>query len=307
MDMTFNTFLRHMREGFKNIFRNGWMSVASITSIIVSLLILGVFIMLVLNVNSLADQADSQVEVNVFLELNVDQSMRETLQKEIAAMPEISKTTFVTKAQGLEELRKDLGDSGKDLLEGFDKDSNPLPDKIVVEVIEPTTVPFVAEKIEKLNTEHPEKPILKVRYGKGTVETLFTITKLIRNVGFIFVAGLAIMSMFLISNTIRVTILARRREISIMKLVGATNFFIRWPFFIEGALIGLIGSLITVGILFTGYQRLLTAVQGDIALNMLKLMPLEGIWIQLSALLIILGMLVGIIGSTLSMRKFLKV
>ncbi|ADO58807.1 cell division protein FtsX [Paenibacillus jamilae] len=305
--MTFNTFLRHMREGFKNIFRNGWMSVASVTSIIVSLLILGVFIMLVLNVNSLADQADSQVEVNVFLELNVDQSMRETLQKEIAAMPEISKTTFVTKAQGLEELRKDLGDSGKDLLEGFDKDSNPLPDKIVVEVIEPTTVPFVAEKIEKLNTLHPEKPILKVRYGKGTVETLFTITKLIRNVGFIFVAGLAIMSMFLISNTIRVTILARRREISIMKLVGATNFFIRWPFFIEGALIGLIGSLITVGILFTGYQRLLTAVQGDIALNMLKLMPLEGIWIQLSALLVILGMLVGIVGSTLSMRKFLKV
>ncbi|WP_025720439.1 permease-like cell division protein FtsX [Paenibacillus sp. 1-18] len=305
--MTFNTFLRHMREGFKNIFRNGWMSVASITSIIVSLLILGVFIMLVLNVNSLADQADSKVEVNVFLELNVDQSMRETLQKEIAAMPEISKTSFVTKAQGLEELRKDLGDSGKDLLEGFDKDSNPLPDKIVVEVIEPTTVPFVAEKIEKLNTLHPEKPILKVRYGKGTVETLFTITKLIRNVGFIFVAGLAIMSMFLISNTIRVTILARRREIGIMKLVGATNFFIRWPFFIEGALIGLIGSLITVGILFTGYQRLLTAVQGDIALNMLKLMPLGGIWIQLSALLVILGMLVGIVGSTLSMRKFLKV
>ncbi|MET3210944.1 UNVERIFIED_CONTAM: cell division transport system permease protein [Paenibacillus sp. PvR008] len=305
--MTFNTFLRHLREGFKNIFRNGWMSVASVTSIVVSLLILGVFILLVLNVNSLADQADSQVEVNVFLELNVEQNMRETLQKEIAAMPEISKTTFITKAQGLEELRKDLGDSGKELLEGFDKDSNPLPDKIVVEVIEPTTVPFVAEKIEKLNTIHPEKPILKVRYGKGTVETLFTITKLIRNVGFVFVAGLGLMSMFLISNTIRVTILARRREIGIMKLVGATNFFIRWPFFIEGALIGLMGSVITVGILFAGYQRLLTAVQGDIALNMLKLMPLQGVWIQLSALLIILGMLVGIVGSTLSMRKFLKV
>ncbi|MGW8958223.1 permease-like cell division protein FtsX [Paenibacillus sp. NPDC055715] len=305
--MTFNTFLRHLREGFKNIFRNGWMSVASVTSIVVSLLILGVFILLVLNVNSLADQADSQVEVNVFLELNVEQNMRETLQKEIAAMPEISKTTFITKAQGLEDLRKDLGDSGKELLEGFDKDSNPLPDKIVVEVIEPTTVPFVAEKIEKLNTIHPEKPILKVRYGKGTVETLFTITKLIRNVGFVFVAGLGLMSMFLISNTIRVTILARRREIGIMKLVGATNFFIRWPFFIEGALIGLMGSMITVGILFVGYQRLLTAIQGDIALNMLKLMPLQGVWFQLSALLIILGMLVGIVGSTLSMRKFLKV
>lgn len=242
--MTFNTFLRHVREGFKNIFRNGWMSVASVTSIIVSLLILGVFIMLVLNVNSLADQADSQVEVNVFLELNVEQNMRETLQKEIAAMPEISKTTFVTKAQGLEELRKDLGDSGKELLEGFDKDSNPLPDKIVVEVIEPTTVPFVAEKIEKLNTLHPEKPILKVRYGKGTVETLFTITKLIRNVGFIFVAGLAIMSMFLISNTIRVTILARRREIGIMKLVGATNFLYAGRFLSKARLLVLLVPLL---------------------------------------------------------------
>ncbi|MNW26139.1 Cell division protein FtsX [compost metagenome] len=305
--MTFNTFLRHMREGFKNIFRNGWMSVASVTSIVVSLFILGVFIMLVLNVNSLVDEADSQVRINVFLELNVEQPMKDQLMTEIGKMPEVSKTTYVPKEQGLEELRTDMGESGKELLEGFDKDNNPLPDKIIVEVVEPTTVPFVSEKIQALNDQYAEKPILKVKYGEGTVETLFKITRLIRNVGFIFVAGLGLMSMFLISNTIRVTILARRREISIMKLVGATNFFIRWPFFIEGALIGIIGSLVTIAALFIGYNRLEAGLANDLSLSMIKLLPLGDIWIQLAGLLTILGVLVGILGSTLSIRKFLKV
>jgi cell division transport system permease protein len=305
--MTYNTFLRHMREGFKNVFRNGWMSVASITSIIVSLIILGVFILLVLNVNSLVDEADSQVRINVFLELNVEDSLRGTLMKEIGSMPEVSKTEFIPKDQGLKDLKADMGEGGEELLQGFDKDNNPLPDKIVIEVFEPTTVPSVAKKIEALNEGHPEKPILKVRYGEGTVETLFKITRLIRNVGFVFVAGLGLMSVFLISNTIRVTILARRREIGIMKLVGATNFFIRWPFFIEGALLGAIGSLVTIAILFIGYSRLEASMSQDLSLAMFRLLPLSGLWFQLGGLLLILGVLVGILGSTLSIRKFLKV
>ncbi|MFB5763802.1 permease-like cell division protein FtsX [Paenibacillus medicaginis] len=305
--MTFNTFLRHMREGFKNVFRNGWMSVASVTSIIVSLIILGVFMLLVLNVNSLVDEADSQVRINVYLELNVEDSLRGTLMKEIGSMPEVSKTEFVPKDQGLKELKADMGEGGEEMLQGFDKDNNPLPDKIVIEVLEPTTVPGVAKKIEALNEQHPEKPILKVRYGEGTVETLFKITRLIRNVGFVFVAGLGLMSVFLISNTIRVTILARRREIGIMKLVGATNFFIRWPFFIEGALLGAIGSLVTIAILFIGYSRLEASMSQDLSLAMFRLLPLSGLWFQLGGLLLILGVLVGILGSTLSIRKFLKV
>lgn len=305
--MTFNTFLRHMREGFKNVFRNGWMSVASVTSIVVSLFILGVFTLLVLNVNSLVDKADSQVRINVFLELNVKTPLREKLMTEIGSMPEVSKTAFVSKADGLKELKTDMGEGGEQLLQGFDKDNNPLPDKIVIEVLEPTTVPGVAQKIEALNAKHPEKPILKVKYGEGTVETLFKITRLIRNVGFAFVAGLALMSVFLISNTIRVTILARRREISIMKLVGATNFFIRWPFFIEGALLGAIGSLVTVTILFIGYSRLETSMSQDLSLSLFHMLPLSGLWIQLGGMLLILGVLVGILGSMLSIRKFLKV
>jgi cell division transport system permease protein len=304
--MTFRTFLRHLREGIKNIFRNGWMSVASITSIIVSLFILGVFVLLVINVNSFADEADNQVQISAFLDSKVDDSLRQQLQTAIESMPEVSKVTFVDKAQGLKEFREKLGADGDALLEGYNQDTNPIPDTFKVEVVEPSTVSFVAGKIEDLNKQYPDKPIYKVRYGKGTVEKLFKVTRLIRNIGFAFVAGLGLMAMFLISNTIRVTILARRREISIMKLVGATNYFIRWPFFVEGALIGLIGSLVTVLLLYVGYQTLENAIGFDVTLGF-RLVSLESFGLPLGALILALGVLIGIWGSTVSIRKFLKV
>ncbi|WP_046216436.1 permease-like cell division protein FtsX [Paenibacillus wulumuqiensis] len=306
--MNFSTFLRHMREGFRSVFRNGWMSIASITSIIVSLFILGVFILLVFNVNNLADQADSQVEVNVFLELNVNQDLREELQQQISEMPEVSNIRYIPKDKGLDELRENLGEGGESFLEGYAKENNPLPDAFRVQVIEATTVPFVAQKIEALNTEHVEKPILKVRYGGETVQTLFKVTALIRNIGLILVAALALMAMFLIANTIRVTILARRREISIMKLVGATNQFIRWPFFIEGALLGGIGSVVTIIILFVGYHQLVVASMTSLSLaSMVTLIPLQQIWPWLGGLLLVLGIVIGVWGSTVSIRRFLKV
>ncbi|MBO2944809.1 permease-like cell division protein FtsX [Paenibacillus sp. F411] len=305
--MTFRTFLRHLREGAKSVFRNGWMSVASIVSIIVSLFILGVFILLVLNVNALADEADSNVQVSAYLNLNVSQEQRERLQKEIQIMPEVKELRFVSKEEGMQELVEGFGEEGMDLLEGFtDGDNNPLPDSFVIDVVEPTTVPLVADKILALNETYAEKPIMRVKYGEGMVEKLFEITKYVRNIGFIFVAGLALMSIFLISNTIRVTILARRREIGIMKLVGATNTFIRWPFFVEGALIGMIGSLITVGLLYLGYSQLRSAMMGDITLSR-SLIPLEEIGYLLGGALVLLGMLIGIFGSTMSIRKSLKV
>jgi len=122
--MTFKTFLRHVREGFKSVFRNGWMSVASITSIVVSLFVLGVFILLVLNVNAVADEADSQVQINVHLALDTDQKLRETLQTEIGNMPEVSKIVFISKEDGLKELREDMGEDAAELLEGFDVDNS---------------------------------------------------------------------------------------------------------------------------------------------------------------------------------------
>ncbi|WP_178023397.1 permease-like cell division protein FtsX [uncultured Paenibacillus sp.] len=304
--MTISTFVRHMREGAKSVFRNGWMSVASVTSIIVSLLILGVFTLLVLNVNSFADEADSQVQIKAYLNSNVTEAVRDQIYNDIGSMEEVSKVTLIPKAEGLKDFREKLGEEGKDLLEGYDETTNPIPDTFEVQVIEPTTAPYVASKITALNEKYGEQPIYKVNYGQGTVEKLFKITRAIRNIGFAFVAGLGLMAMFLISNTIRVTILARRREIGIMKLVGATNTFIRWPFFVEGALIGLIGSVITVGVLFFSYNELVSSVKADVTLA-LQLVPLSEVGMELGGLLIGLGLLIGVWGSTMSIRKFLKV
>ncbi|MFD2615579.1 permease-like cell division protein FtsX [Paenibacillus gansuensis] len=305
--MKISTMLRHVREGAKNIIRNGWMSFASISSISISLFILGVFLILSLNVNAMADQIESQVEIRVFLGLDLPKEQADKVQLDIRSIPDVSKVTFVSKDEGLQLLKEKLGEDNKDMLNGFEGKNNPLPDSLTVEVKEPTKVGQVAEQIEALNQNDPNKPITQVNYGKGTVEVLFKVTRAIRNIGLIIVAGLGITAMFLIANTIKLTILARRREIGIMKLVGATNSFIRWPFFIEGALLGIIGSIIPIAILVYGYTELISYSQMELGLLMFQLIPAEEIAVNVGLLLLLLGTVIGIWGSTISIRKFLKV
>ncbi|SDE50820.1 cell division transport system permease protein [Paenibacillus sp. UNCCL117] len=305
--MKISTVGRHLREGTKSVLRNGWMSFASISSISISLFILGVFLLLTLNVNFLAKQIEQQVEIRVYLEVNTPQEQIGLLQNEIASMPQVSKVTFVSKEEGLVFLRERLGESGKQFLEGFDGENNPLNDSFTVEVAEPREVAAVAGQINKLNDNKEVKPIYRVSYGQGTVETMFKITAIVRNAGLVLVAALALTAMFLISNTIKITIVARRREISIMKLVGATNAFIRWPFFIEGALLGIIGSVIPVGILLYGYQQLMISTQVDLSLLLIRLLPFQEVAVQTAGLLLGIGILIGIWGSVLSVRKFLRV
>lgn len=305
--MRISTAVRHVREGGKNVVRNGWMSFASISSIAISLFILGIFLLLSLNVNYLAKQIEQQVEIRVYLDVTVASDMVTQLQNEIQALPNVQKVTFVSKDKGLADLREKLGESGKQLLEGFDGENNPLNDAFTVEVADPRLVASAAQQITALNEGKPTKPVYRVSYGQGTVETMFKVTSIVRNVGLVLVALLALTAMFLISNTIKITIVARRREISIMKLVGATNSFIRWPFFIEGALLGFIGSIVPAGILLYGYWQLMRSIQLDLNLLLIKLLPFDDISVKVAGLLIGIGVLIGIWGSTLSVRKFLRV
>jgi cell division transport system permease protein len=305
--MMISTSLRHLREGGKSLIRNGWMTFASVSAISISLFILGIFLLLTLNVNYLADQIESQVEIRVYLEVNTPQSQIDTLQSAIAAIPEVSKVEFVSKEEGLKFLRDKLGESGKSLLEGFEGDNNPLNDSFTVEVTDPHQVAVAAGKVLAMNDGKDTKPIYKVNYGQGTVETLFKITHVIRNVGLVLVACLALTAMFLISNTIKLTIHARQREISIMKLVGATNGFIRWPFFVEGVLLGVIGSLIPVALLLYGYRELTGASQVELSLLMMKMKPFDEVSQIVSTLLICIGIVIGVWGTIISVRKFLRV
>jgi cell division transport system permease protein len=305
--MKTSTGLRHIREGSKNVIRNGWMTFASVSSISISLFILGVFLLLTLNVNYITKQIENQVEIQVYLEVNTPQDQIDSLEKDIKAISEVKSVKFVSKEEGLVYLRGRLGESGKELLDGFEGENNPLNDAFTVEVNNPHNVSATADKINALNQGQDPKPIYKVSYGKGTVETMFKITEIVRYIGFGIVILLSVTAIFLIANTIKITIIARRKEISIMKLVGATNSFIRWPFFIEGALLGFFGSVIPVVLLLIGYWNLLHLNQMSLNVMMIQLKPFDEISYTLTALLLGIGVVIGIWGSLISVRKFLRV
>jgi len=298
---------RHFREGFRSIWRNGWMSFASISAISISLFILGAFLAVAMNINKLTQDIENEVEIRVYLDVSVERSQVPELQNQIGGIDGVKKIEFVSKEDGLEFLKERLGEEGRALLEGQEGDNNPLPDSFTVEVYEPRTIDLVAERILAINEGQEPPPIWEVKYGADTVRTLFKVTDIVRNVGLVLVGGLALMSMFLIANTIKITIVARRREIAIMKLVGATNGFIRWPFFIEGALLGIIGSVIPTAILIFAYGQLISATELELGLLQIALVPLGEVAKVLAVLLMGLGFIIGVWGSTLSVRKFLKV
>ncbi|MBO8173183.1 MAG: ABC transporter permease [Bacillaceae bacterium] len=297
--MKIRTVGRHIRQGFLNLSRNGWMTFASVSAVSITLLILGVFLLLALNVNHLADVVENQVEIRAFLDLTADSEDIENVEKELEQILGVESYTFVSKDEGLSEFREGFPEQDQDLLEGLEEE-NPLPDSFVIKAVDPQKTGEVAEKVLKL------PHVYDVTYGKETVEKLFKVTNTIRNFGLVFIIGLTFTALFLISNTIRLTIMARGKEIEIMKLVGATRGFIRGPFFVEGLLMGLIGSIIPIILLLVGYYFLFSYVTSEfLILNVM--LPLYPLALQIAGILLGIGAFIGIWGSMMSVRKFLKI
>lgn len=295
--MKIRTLGRHVNQGFKNLARNGWMTFASVSAVTITLFILGVFLLLAMNVNHIANIVEDQVEINVFLDLTAEDDEIERVQNELQKIPEVDSIIYVPKEQGLMEFKEGFGEKS-DLLDGLEEE-NPLPDKFIVKTKDPQQTGMVADRIVKL------PHVSEVNYGKDTVDKLFKVTNTIRNFGLIFIVGLAFTAMFLISNTIRLTIVARRNEIEIMKLVGATKWFIRWPFFVEGLLMGVIGAIIPAVLLLLGYYALLQVMEGDILF--LQLLPFYPLSYQIAGILLGIGAFIGMWGSMMSVRRFLKI
>lgn len=293
------TFRRHIREGMKNIVRNGSMTFSAISAVTVTLLILGVVLVLAMNVNHLVVVIENQVEIIVELDLTVNDTRINEIEDEIKNINGVKSINYVSKEDGLEELKDSLGEQSY-LLEGLE-DENPLYDMFIVQAFDPQIISTIADEINVIND------VVSVDYGQGTVEKLFTITKWVRNIGIIFIVGLAFTAMFLISNTIKITINARRKEIELMKLVGATNWFIRWPFFVEGFLLGVLGSIVPIILVLLGYKFVLDKISSDFALAFFELLPIYPLALQVSILLIGIGAFIGIWGSLTSVRRFLKI
>jgi cell division transport system permease protein len=284
-------------EAVKSLRHNGLMSIASITTVALSLLILGTFLMMVLNLNHLASELESKVEISVYLKDSLDDRATREVGTRITQLTGVTEVTFVSKDEALVKFKQRLGEQ-QSLLSALG-DSNPLPNAFEVKVDQPAQVKPVAQAISQLNG------VENAKFGQEVVEKLFQLTQMIRIFGLILIIFLAFAALFIISNTIRITVFARRREIGIMKYVGATDWFIRWPFLLEGIILGFGGALIAVLFLAQSYNMLTDKVVQSMAF--LPLIPRYPFVTEISLFLLVAGTVIGALGSTISLRRFLKV
>ena len=297
--MNFRTFFRHVRESFKSIGRNGWMTFASVSAVTVTLSLVGVFVVIMMNLNNFASGIENNVEVRVHIDRTATEEQRNELEGKLKALEEVDTITFSPKEDELNKLIENMGEQGS-AFELFEQD-NPLNDVFVIKTHRPEEVVNVAEKAEKMNS------VEIVKYGQGFVEKMFNIVDASRNVGIILIIALLFTAMFLISNTIKITIFARRREIEIMRLVGATNGFIRWPFFLEGLWLGILGSVVPIGLIAIGYKFLYENFSKTLTIDYMELLPYNPFIFQVSLLILLFGAIIGVWGSLMSVRKFLKI
>ncbi|WP_338778527.1 permease-like cell division protein FtsX [Metabacillus sp. FJAT-52054] len=293
------TLGRHFRESLKSLGRNAWMSFASVSAVAVTLILVGTFLVIMMNLNHFANNIENDVVIKVLVDETASKEEQSKLETNIKGISDIASVEFSSKEKELDKIQQGFGEQGE-ALELRDQD-NPLRDVFVVKAKEPQDTAKIANQIEKFDSAY------KVNYGKEEVKKLFKGLNIARNIGIALIIGLIFTAMFLISNTIKITIFARRREIEIMKLVGATNWFIRWPFFMEGLMLGTFGAIIPIVILIFAYNSLYTWAAPQVADSFAQLLPFNPFVWQVSLILLLIGALIGVWGSLMSIRKFLRV
>ena len=295
--MKIRTLEYFVKEAAISLKRNNLMSFASITTVAISLVILGLFLIMVMNLNNMAAHLESQVQINVYLEDNLSEAERYEIGNNIKKIKGVEEITFVTKDEAIERFRERLGEQ-KYLLDALD-DANPLPYSYEVKLTLPEQVKSAAAEI----AEYPG--VKTAKFGQEAIEQLFKLTHMIRVFGVVLILFLVFATLFIISNTIRLTVFARRKEIGIMKYVGATDWFIRWPFIMEGMALGFGGALIATLVLRTSYSAITNQIYQSFMF--LPLIPQYPFLNKLTILLIVLGMIIGALGSAISLKKFMKV
>ena len=297
MAMKIRTGEYFVQEVFRSLRRNNWMTFAAVGTVAVSLFILGVFLILALNMNRAASLLESQVQISVYIKDDLKEAEEEALGEKIRALQGIESVKYVDRAEAKKRLTERLGDQ-KYLLDALGE-KNPLPNSYEVTVRQPDMVETAAKQIERMDGVEAAK------YGQDVVEHLFDITRLVRLFGVLLILLLGGATVFIIANTIRLTVFARRREIAIMKYVGATDEFIRWPFVLEGIVLGCIGGLISAFVLRSFYAGVTNKVYDTLAF--FPLIPQYPFMNYVSLVIIGLGMAIGAVGAWVSLKRFLKV
>ncbi len=291
---------RSFRDAFKSVIRNFSLSLASISCITITLIIVAIAIMASLNINNFTDEIEKDLTIVVFLDRDADANDIKDVKRELDKISNVEKITFISKDEVKEQMSEESEVFAK-VLDGYEEGESPLKDTYQVKVKEIEKIKVTADRIKKIDS------VSVVRYGEGMVEKLVSAFTSIKNVTYGVVIALIVVTVFLIVNTIKLTISARKREIGIMRLVGASNFTIKTPFIIEGMILGVLGSIVPVIFTTYGYMAFYKHFDGYLFSQLIVLIKPEPFIYTTSLMVIIIGILVGMIGSASAVKKYLKI
>jgi len=297
-----------IREAFKGFFRNRATALGSVITIFLSLLILGVFSVGAVVVGNVVDSVESKVSITAYVADDAKEKQIQKVESYIEGLDGVASVSFTTKDQALENFKKSMT-SNPDIVEQLDG-QNPLPASIDVELSEAQEVTAIADKIAQNEDfqkicDNPDDPAESLKYGQKTVDKLFALTNYVRYIGIALIGLLMFIALIFILNNIRLSILARRKEIAIMRLVGASNGFIRGPFSVEGMLHAFVGAVLAIGSLQT--MRMLALPKLQSALPWLPINVDGSTYLLIYLLLLVAGLLLGLLGSAWAMGRYLKI
>lgn len=298
MAMKINTIKYSLIDALRSLRRNKTLSLASIITVSLTLLMFGIFLLTMLNANEVVKSVESKLEVSVFLKDSIKTEEKAKIQQELQGIEGIVEIKYITKAEALEKWKEQLGKDNQDLVRGFDE-KNPLPESYAVKVKNSDIIANVVTKTQNLSG------IERVVANEDLVNRISSITKGVKWTGIASLIILIPVCLLLIGNTIKLAVYSRRREVNIMKFVGATDWFIRRPFIIEGVIIGLLGSLVSGLLLYYAYGVVYSKLTSNII--MLNLITPSYFLMNVLWMFVLSGILIGGLGSILSIRKFLKV
>ena len=291
-------FKYFLKSGISGIMSNGLMSLASVSIVIASLFILGIFIILGVNLTEISGQIEEQCQINVFVPHNATDAQFKAVGEKLAKLEHVTNVKYYTKEERYSDYKNQRYKDDADAIAVFEND-NPLRDSCVLSLDSPENAAKVIKAAGKV------EGVEEVKNSLDLINKVVSITGMIRTATIWLVLLLLVIAIFIISNTIKIGLFARRKEINIMKYVGATNWFIRWPFIVEGMLLGFIGSLFSSTFVLMAYEAVYPKMAGFF--NSLNIVPLSGVYDYIVWWFMGIGIFIGMIGSYTSIRKYLKV
>lgn len=296
--MIFRNIKYFVTQGVKGLVSNSLMTLASIGIVVASLVLFGVFVLFGLNINSVGTQIKDQCEINVYMPNDMSRDDVRAIGSQLGELEFVKEAQLYTKEERLQNYKEGIRQDQAAVITTLETD-NPLRDAYVLSLTDVRRANQVAEQAAKI------KGVEEVTNRQDLIKTILSITNTIKHVSIWLLIILAAIAIFIISNTIKLGMFSRRKEINIMKFVGATDWFIRWPFIIEGMILGALGAGIAVIVVMAGYGSVLPSVQGF--MGNIKLLETAEISNIIVIGFLIMGTAIGMAGSAMSIRKHLHV